>query len=137
MKKKKQRSLSFATIAEMFFSLVLIPVGLIATEAYEEAITIQQLALLMIAAIVLLSLTTFLRGKARRYRNQIPERRRLDYIFSVVCLVCAVAIYIKPTLPVMSVTGAVFMLSMIPGRVLSILRTRKWYSILPNALPFG
>jgi len=133
VKKRKKRSISFATIAEMLFSLVLIPVGLLATGILENAITMEQLALLMMGAIVLLSLTTFLRGKARRYRNQISRRRIVDFIFSAVSLACAAAVYIRPTLPVMSVAGAVFMVSLIPSRVLSILRSRKWYNILMNA----
>ena len=82
---------------------------------------------------VLLSLTTCLRAIARRYRTQIPERRKLDFIFSGLFLACAVAIFIWPTLTVMTIAGAVFMVSLIPDRVLSILRNRKWYNILLNA----
>ena len=35
---------------------------------------------------------------------------------------------------VMSIAGAVFILSLIPGRVLSILRNRKWFNIVLNAV---
>ena len=134
VKKRKKRSISFATIAEMLFSVLLIPIGLLATGILENAISMEQLALLMMGGIVLLSLTTFLRGKARRYRNQIPQRRMVDFIFSAVSLACAAAVYIRPTLPVMSVAGAVFLVSLIPGRVLSVIRNRRWVNILLNAV---
>ena len=81
---------------------------------------------------MLLSLTNLLRAIARRYRNRIPERRRLDFIFSGVFLACAVAIFIWPTLPVMAITGCVFMLSLIPGRVFAILQNRRWFNIVLN-----
>ncbi len=132
-KKKKNRSISIATFVEMFFSLLMIPVGLAAARGFDGAENaIEMLAFLMLAEFVLLALTTSLRAKARRYRNQIPERRRLDFIFSGLFLVCAVAIFIWPTLPVMAIAGAVFMASLIPDRVLSILRNRRWFSILLN-----
>ncbi|MBR3430681.1 MAG: two pore domain potassium channel family protein [Clostridia bacterium] len=94
--------------------------------------TEELLAFLMLTEFVLLSLTTFLRATARRYRNQIPERRRLDFIFAGLFLACAVAIFIWPTVSVMTIAGIVFMASLIPSRVLSILRNRKWYNILLN-----
>lgn len=132
-KKKKNRSISIATFVEMFFSLLMIPVGLAAAQGFDGAENaIEILAFLMLAEFVLLSLTTALRAKARRYRNQIPERRRLDFIFAGLFLACAVAIFIWPTLPVMAITGVVFMASLIPDRVLSILRNRRWFSIVLN-----
>ena len=132
-KKKKNRSISIATFVEMLFSLLMIPVGLAAARGFDGAENaIEMLAFLMLAEFVLLALTTSLRAKARRYRNQIPERRKLDFIFSGLFLVCAVAIFIWPTLPVMAIAGAVFMASLIPDRVLSILRNRKWFNILAN-----
>ena len=94
--------------------------------------TEELLAFLMLTEFVLLSLTTFLRATAWRYRNQIPERRRLDFIFAGLFLACAVAIFIWPTVSVMTIAGIVFMASLIPSRVLSILRNRKWYNILLN-----
>ena len=133
-KKKKNRSISIATIVEMFFSLLMIPLGLAAAQVLEGAENAEELlAFLMLAEFVLLSVTTFLRAKARRYRNQVPERRKLDFIFAGLFLACAVAIFIWPTLLVMTITGAVFMASLIPSRVLSILRNRKWVNILLNA----
>jgi hypothetical protein len=132
-KKKKVRSFSFATIAEMFFSLLMIPLGLAAAKGLEGVENTEELlAFLMLTEFVLLSLTTFLRATARRYRNQIPERRRLDFIFAGLFLACAVAIFIWPTVSVMTIAGIVFMASLIPSRVLSILRNRKWYNILLN-----
>lgn len=133
-KKKKNRSFSIATIAEMFFSLLMIPVGLAAAQALDGSLekVVEMLAFLMLAEFVLLSLTNLLRATARRYRNKIPERRRLDFIFSGVFLACAVAIFIWPTLPVMAITGCVFMLSLIPGRVLAILQNRRWFNIVLN-----
>ena len=132
-KKKKTRSFSFATIAEMFFSLLMIPLGFAAAQGLDGVDNaMEALAILMLGEFVLLSLTSFLRAVARRYRHQIPERRRLDFILSGAFLACAVAIYIKPSLLVMMIAGIVFMASLIPGRVLSILRNRKWYSILLN-----
>lgn len=133
-KKKKNRSISIATFVEMFFSLLMIPVGLAAAQGFDGAENaIEMLAFLMLAEFVLLSLTTCLRAAARRYRNQIPERRRLDFIFAGLFLACAVAIFIWPTLPVMAIAGVVFMASLIPSRVLSILRNRKLINILLNA----
>ena len=140
VKKKKTRSISIATIVEMLFSLLMIPFGLAAAQALNvdpanasaEKI-IQMLAALMLVECMLLALATFLRAIARRYRNQIPERRRLDFIFSGLFLACAVAIFIEPTLPVMTIAGGVFVLSLIPSRVLSILRNRKWMNIALNA----
>ena len=133
-KKKKTRSISIATFVEMFFSLLMIPLGLAAAQGFDGAENaIEMLAFLMLAEFVLLALTTSLRAKARRYRNQIPERRRLDFIFSGLFLACAVAIFIWPTLPVMAIAGAVFMASLIPDRVLSVLRNRKLINILLNA----
>ncbi len=117
----------------MFFSLLMIPVGLAAAQGFDGAENaIEMLAFLMLAEFVLLSLTTALRAQARRYRNQIPERRRLDFIFAGLFLACSVAIFIWPTLPVMAITGVVFMASLIPDRVLSILRNRRWFSIVLN-----
>ena len=133
-KKKKNRSFSIATIAEMFFSLLMIPVGLAAAQALDGTLekVVEMLAFLMLSEFVLLSLTNLLRAIARRYRNRIPERRRLDFIFSGVFLACAVAIFIWPTLPVMAITGCVFMLSLIPGRVFAILQNRRWFNIVLN-----
>ena len=136
-KKKKSRSISIATIPEMFFALLMIPLGLAAAQGlgFAEAENAEEwLAFLVLTEFVLLSLTTFLRAKARRYRNQIPVRRRLDFIFSGLFLACAVALFIEPTLPVMTIAGVVFMISLIPSRVLSILRNRKWLNILANAV---
>ena len=136
-KKKRSRSFSFATIPEMFFALVMIPLGLAAAQGlgFAEAENAEEwLAFLVLTEFLLLSLTTFLRAKARRYRNQITERRRLDFIFSGLFLACAVALFIQPTLPVMTIAGVVFMISLIPSRVLSILRNRKWLNILANAV---
>lgn len=133
-KKKKNRSISIATFVEMFFSLLMIPVGLAAAQGFDGAENaIEILAFLMLAEFVLLALTTSLRAQARRYRNQIPERRRVDFVFAGLFLACAVAIFIWPTLPVMAIAGAVFMVSLIPNRVLSILRNRKLINILLNA----
>ena len=133
-KKKKNRSFSIATIAEMFFSLLMIPVGLAAAQALDGTLekVVEMLAFLMLSEFVLLSLTNLLRAIGRRYRNRIPERRRLDFIFSGVFLACAVAIFIWPTLPVMAITGCVFMLSLIPGRVFAILQNRRWFNIVLN-----
>ena len=137
-KKKKNRSISFATIVEMFFSLAMIPLGLAAAQGFEGAKSLESvlelLASLMLVEFILLSLTTFLRALARRYRNQIPERRRLDFIFSGLFLACAVAIFFFPTLPVMAIAGAVFMASLIPARILSMLRNRKWMYIVVNVV---
>ena len=132
-KKKKNRSISFATIVEMFFSLLMIPFGLAAAQGLDGAKNPEELlASLMLVEFVLLSLATLMRAIARRYRTQIPERRKLDFIFSGLFLACAVAIFIWPTLTVMTIAGAVFMVSLIPDRVLSILRNRKWYNIVLN-----
>ena len=134
-KKKRTRSFSIATIVEMFFSLLMIPVGLAAVQGFDGAENaIEMLAFLLLAECVLLSVTTFLRATARRYRNQIPQRRRLDFIFAGLYLACAVAIFIQPTLPVMTITGVVFIASLIPDRVLSILRNRRWINIALNAV---
>ena len=132
-KKKKNRSISFWTIVEMFLSLLMIPIGLAAAKGFDGAENAEEmLAFLMLSEFVLLSLTNFLRATARRYKHQIPEQRRVDLIFLGLFLACAVAIFIWPTLMVMMICGAVFMVSLIPGRVLSILRNRRWYSIVLN-----
>lgn len=134
-KKKKTRSFSIATIVEMFFSLLMIPLGLAAAQGFEgtKENIIEILAFLMLAEFVLLSVTTLLRATARRYRTQTPQRRRLDFIFAGLFLACAVAIFIWPTLLTMAIAGIVFIVSLIPDRVLSILRNRKWINILLNA----
>ena len=108
-KKKKTRSFSIATIVEMFFSLLMIPLGLAAAQGFEgtKENIIEMLAFLMLAEFVLLSVTTLLRATARRYRTQIPQRRRLDFIFAGLFLACAVAIFIWPTLLVMTITGVI------------------------------
>ena len=123
-KKKKTRSFSIATIVEMFFSLLMIPLGLAAAQGFEgtKENIIEILAFLMLAEFVLLSVTTLLRATARRYRTQMG-----------LFLACAVAIFIWPTLLTMAIAGIVFMVSLIPDRVLSILRNRKWINILLNA----
>ena len=63
-KKKKNRSFSIATIAEMFFSLLMIPVGLAAAQALDGSLekVVEMLAFLMLAEFVLLSLTNLLPG---------------------------------------------------------------------------
>ena len=135
-KKKKKRNQGFGvlTIIEMFFSLLMIPVGLTAAQGLEgTGENLHDLIVfLMMAQCVLLSLTNFLRAKARRYRNQIPERVKLDYIFSGLFLACAIALLIEPTLTVMTIAGVVFMISLIPSRILSIMRNRKWINIVMN-----
>ncbi len=135
-KKKKTRSFHIATIIEMFFTLLMIPLGLAAVQGLSiegEANPMELLAFLMLAEFVLLSVTTFLRAQARRYRTQIPEKRRLDLIFSGLFLGCAVALFIEPSLLFMSISGVVFIASLIPSRVFSILRNRKWINIVANA----
>ena len=134
-KKRKTRNFSVSTIVEMLFSLLMIPLGLAAAQGFEgtKENIIEILAFLMLAEFVLLSVTTLLRATARRYRTQIPQRRRLDFIFAGLFLACAVAIFIWPTLLTMAIAGIVFMVSLIPDRVLSILRNRKWINILLNA----
>jgi len=134
VKKKKNRSISVATIVEMLLSLLMIPLGLAAVEGLDGEMVNELLAVLMLGEFVLLSLTTFLRAKARRYRNQIPERRRLDFIFSAVFLACATAIFFKPTLLVLTITGVIFMVSLVPSRVLSVMRNRRWTNILLNVV---
>lgn len=131
-RKKRNRSLGPVTILEMFFSLLMIPLGLAAAQGLDGAMTKDQLAFLMLAEFVLLSLTTFLRASACRYRSQIPEHRKIDFIFAGLFLACAIAIFIEPSLTVMTITACIFMISLIPGRVLSIMRNRKWYSIVLN-----
>lgn len=131
--RKKTRSISVLTILEMFFSLLMIPCGLAFTEVLSENVADDQLAFLMLLEFFLLALVTFLRAKEKRYRTQARERRLLDFIFSGAFLACAAAIFISPVLPVRVIAGIVFMLSLIPGRVLSIIRNRKWFSIVLNA----
>ena len=133
-KKKKNRSFSIATIVEMLLSLLMIPIGLSAVQGFEPTENVEELlAFLMLAECLLLSVTTFLRAVARRYRNQAPQRRIIDFIFAGLFLLSAVAVFVWPTILVISIAGAVFMLSLIPSRVLSILRNRKWFNIVLNA----
>ncbi len=132
-KKKKKRSFSIATIVEMFLTLLMIPIGLATVQGFDVAENIEEImAFLVLVECILLALTAVLRAKARRYRNQIPQRRRLDFIFSALFLGCAVALLFQPTLPVMTVAGVVFMVSLVPNRVLSILRNRNWMNIVWN-----
>ena len=133
-KKKTVRSFSFATIVEMLLSLLMIPLGLSSVRVLEATENMEEmLAVLMIAECLLLSVTTFLRAAARRYRNQIPQRRIIDFIFAGLFLLSAAAVFVWPTMLVMSIAGVVFMLSLIPSRVFSILRNRKWFNIVLNA----
>ena len=133
-KKKKNRSFSIATIVEMLLTLLMIPLGLSSVQALDMTENMEELlAVLMMAECLLLSVTTFLRAVARRYRNQAPQRRIIDFIFAGLFLLSAVAVFVWPTILVISIAGAVFMLSLIPGRVLSILRNRKWFNIVLNA----
>ena len=134
-KKKKNRSFSPATIVEMFLSLLMIPLGLSSVRIFEATENMEDmLAVLMAAECLLLSVSTLLRASARRYRNQVPQRRIIDFIFAGLFLLSAAAIFIWPTMLVMSIAGAVFILSLTPSRVLSILRNRKWINIALNAL---
>ena len=131
--KIKNRIATTATVTEMFFSLLMIPVGLTAAQGLEGIQNIEEtLAFLLLSECLLLSLSCLLRAVARRYRNAIPERRRLDFIFSGMFFACAVGLFIWPYLPVMTLAGVVFMLSLIPGRVISMLRNRKWFNIVVN-----
>ena len=133
-KKKKNRSFSIATIVEMLLTLLMIPLGLSSVQALDMTENMEELlAVLMMAECLLLSVTTFLRAVARRYRNQAPQRRIIDFIFAGLFLLSAVAVFVWPTILVISIAGAVFMLSLIPSRVLSILRNRKWVNIVLNA----
>ena len=133
-KKKKNRSFSFATIVEMLFTLLMIPLGLSSVRVLEATENMEEmLAALMMAECLLLSVTTFLRAAARRYRNQIPQRRIIDFIFAGLFLLSAAAVFVWPTMLVMSIAGVVFMLSLIPSRVFSILQNRKWFNIVLNA----
>ena len=134
-KKIKTRGASAATVVEMILTLLMIPLGLAAAmglDGTEKNLMMGLLALLMLAEFGLLSLTTLLRATARRYRNPSPEQRKIDFIFSGLFLASAVAIFIQPTLPVMAIAGCVFMFSLIPSRVISILRNRKWVNIALN-----
>ena len=130
-RRRKKRSFSPASIVEMFLALLTIPVGLVAARSLEE-VDPKELAILMETAFLLLSMATLLRAVARRYRTQIAERRKLDFVLAGVFFACAVMVGIKPTMPVMAIAGAAFMLSLIPGRILSIRRVRRWFSILFN-----
>ena len=133
-KKKTVRSFSIATIVEMLFTLLMIPLGLSSVQALEATENMEEmLAALMMAEYLLLSVTTFLRAAARRYRNQIPQRRIIDFIFAGLFLLSAAAVFVWPTMLVMSIAGVVFMLSLIPSRVFSILQNRKWFNIVLNA----
>ena len=133
-KKKTVRSFSIATIVEMLFTLLMIPLGLSSVQALEATENMEEmLAALMMAECLLLSVTTFLRAAARRYRNQIPQRRIIDFLFAGLFLLSAAAIFVWPTMRVMSIAGVVFMLSLIPSRVFSILQNRKWFNIVLNA----
>ena len=136
-KKKRARSVDFRTILEMIFSLLLIPCGLafaqdMSTEGMEP--DINKAGLLMMT-FVLLSLATLMRALAKRYRNQIPQRRLVDFIFSGAFLAYAAVICFRyDSLKVWAAGGTLFLISMIPGRVLSILRNRKWYKVLLNVI---
>ena len=136
-KKKRARSVDFRTILEMLFSLLLIPCGLafaqdMSTEGMEPDIS--KAALLMMT-FVLLSLATLMRALAKRYRHQIPQRRLVDFIFSGAFLAYAAVICFRyDSLKVWAAGGTLFLISMIPGRVLSILRNRKWYMVLLNVI---
>ena len=132
-KKKKNRSIGFATILEMLFSLLMIPFGLAAAQGINGEMTIEILTGLMFVEFILLSLATFLRAKARRYRYPTPGRRKLDFICAGLFFACVAAIFFQPDLLVLTLAGVVFMASLIPGRVFSVMRNRKWTNILLNA----
>lgn len=135
IKNMKFRGMGFLTVLEMFFSLLMIPCGLAFVSAMNPGATenARDVFGLMMAQYLLLALATFFRAVQRRYRHQIPMRRKVDFISSGVFLLCAVALNIWPFSPLAwKITGVIFLLSLIPSRVLSILRNRKWYRVALN-----
>ena len=94
IKNMKFRGMGFLTVLEMFFSLLMIPCGLAFVSAMNPGATENALDVfgLMMAQYLLLALATFFRAVQRRYRHQIPLRRKVDFISSGVFLLCAVAL---------------------------------------------
>ena len=134
-KKRDQRTISFAGTLEMLFSLMLIPTGLAAVEGFDEEAIMEQMSVPLMLALLMLALATFLRAMAGRYKYQVAQRRLWDFIFSAAFLVSTLAILFKPESVMICVgAGVVFLLSLIPSRVLAIIRERKWYKVLLNAI---
>ena len=124
----------FLTTAEMVFSLLMIPCGLAFTASL-EAEKLEDVKTIMVpAAFFCLALATFFRAAGNRYKEQNSVRRLTDFICSGIFLGCAIVLYFNQlSLVTMSIAGAIFLVSLIPGRILAILRNRKWFVILLNA----
>lgn len=134
-KKIKRQSMKFATILEMLFSLVLIPCGLSLVQIVEEPTPDADKATTLMQVFLLLGLATLMRAVAKRYRKQARERRLVDYVFAGVFLAVAGIIATNPlSIIVWGIANVVFLVSLIPGRVLAIMRNRRWYSVLLNGL---
>ena len=120
------------TVLEMFFSLLMIPSGLAFVSAMEPGGPTEVFAL-MVLQFFLLAAATLFRAIAGRYRYQIPLRRKVDFASAAVFLGCSVALYFFSFSPTAwMITGVIFLLSLIPSRILSILRNRRWYMLVLN-----
>ena len=130
--RKPRRGMGLFTVLEMFFSLLMIPGGLAFVSAIEPGSPIGIFALMMLEFFLLATATLF-RAIAGRYRYQISLRRKVDFVSAAVFLGCSVVLYFYPLSPTAwLVTGVIFLCSLIPGRILSILRKRRWYMIVLN-----
>ncbi len=134
-KKKDRRSISFLTILEMICSLLLIPNGFFYTRYFNEPVLDEGMSAIMMVEFILLALSTFLRAISTRYRNQFSRRRTLDFIFSGLFLAGVVVLYFKPDSPKIHIgLGVLFMLSLLPRLVFSVLQSHRWYKVAINAL---
>jgi len=136
-KRKPRRGMGLLTVVEMFFSLLMVPVGLAFVSATQPGGPPEIFALMM-AQFFLLAVATFFRALQGRYRYQIPLRKKVDFVSTAAFLGCAVALYFYPLTPLAwEITGVIFLLSLVPSRVLSILRNRKWYILVLNIVVIG
>ena len=131
----KKKNHGFLTVLEMLVTMVLIPIGFASTQRLNMESDAKQVLLMLPTVFLLLALATFLRAAAKRYRWQASARRLWDFIFSAVFLGCAVVLLEKQeSVTAWAAAGGVFLLSLIPSRVLSMIRNRKWYKTLLNVL---
>lgn len=134
-KKKKKKSVPFSTVLEMFFSVLLIPVGLASATYADRSKPFGIVVLLMMIALILLGLSVFFRAVVARYRFQVRERRTVDFIRAAVYIASGITLANIELDPMaLGAAVAVYLLTLIPGRVLAILRNRKWSRILINVL---
>ena len=134
-KKEPKKNRKGMTVAEILFSLLTIPTGLAYARSIERGAEEVESQIFLMFAFLFLAIALCLRAAGNRYKTQRSARRGKDFAFSAVFLLCAVLILLlnRPEFAIKLACSA-FLVSIMGGRVLSIIRTRRWYRIALNLL---